>query len=158
MTETANQRRGGPLPLRKSLLLLCLLVLLTGCGNRAPEHPLVDPTGEAIILPLTLIDDGGVHFFTYKSGGRSLNFFVRTDGEGRLHAHFDACYSCYKYKKGFVREGDRVVCLACRIGYKLEERVWDFVGACAPMPLRSHRTTDGLVIGLADLEQGRRYF
>jgi uncharacterized membrane protein len=158
MQKPGRNQAGYQALLYRVLRLLCLLPLLAGCGSQAPEHPRVEPTGEAIVLPLSLVNDGGVHFFTYKSGGRNINFFVRTDGEGRLHTHFDACYSCYKYKKGFVREGGQVVCIACRIGYKLQERVWDYVGACTPMPLRSRRTADGLVISLADLQQGRRFF
>ncbi len=118
MPETTSRRLGKRATFRRTLYLLGLLLLLMGCEDRAPEHPLVEPTGEAIILPLALVNDGEVHFFTYKSGGRNINFFVRRDGAGKLHTHFDACYSCFKYKMGFVHEGDRVVCLACRIGYK----------------------------------------
>ena len=95
---------------------------------------------------------------TYKNGGKNINFFVRTDGSGKLQAHFDACYSCFKYKLGYVREGNQVVCIACRIGYNLDEVVWDYVGACAPINLKSGIAGNHLVIKRSRLEKAKRFF
>jgi len=139
-------------------LILVLSLLGTGCSKQAPEHRIVVPAGARVRIPLKTVNDGGVHFFTYKWDGRNVNFFVRTDGTGRLQAHFDACYSCFKYKLGYVREGNEVVCIACRIGYRLEDVIWDYVGACAPINLKS-RVSDGhLTIRRASLEKGKRFF
>jgi uncharacterized membrane protein len=75
-----------------------------------------------------------------------------------LQAHFDACYSCFKYKLGYVREGNQVVCIACRIGYNLDDVVWDYVGACAPINLKSGIAGNDLVIKRSRLEKGERFF
>ena len=139
-------------------LLLVLSLLAAGCSKQAPEHRIVVPDGERVSIPLATVNDGGVHFFTYKWDGRNVNFFVRTDGTGRLQAHFDACYSCFKYKLGYVREGNEVVCIACRIGYRLEDVIWDYVGACAPINLRSRISDGHLTIRCASLEKGKRFF
>ena len=35
---------------------------------------------------------------------------------------------------GFFVEGTELVCRACRFRYAVEDEVWDYIGACAPMP------------------------
>ena len=132
--------------------------MLTCCGQQAPEHPIVVPQGDQVSIPLATINDGGVHFFTFKHEGKNINFFVRTDGTGKLQAHFDACYSCYKYKLGFIHEGNQVVCIACRIGYDLADVVWDYIGACAPINLNSRIAGKYMVIKRSWLEKGKRFF
>jgi uncharacterized membrane protein len=139
-------------------LITVLCLLAAGCSKQAPEHRIVVPAGERVRIPLESVNDGGVHFFTYKCDGRNVNFFIRTDGTGRLQAHFDACYSCFKYKLGYVREGSEVVCIACRIGYRLEDVIWDYVGACAPINLKSRISNRYLTINRSSLEKGKRFF
>ena len=140
------------------IAVLCLLQFEAGCSKQAPEHQIVLPTGDRVNISLDTVNDGGVHFFTYKWDGRNINFFVRTDGTGHLQAHFDACYSCFKYKLGYVHEGDEVVCIACRIGYRLENVIWDYIGACAPINLKSRVSNGHLTINRKSLEKGKRFF
>ena len=143
----------------KNMLILWLaLPMMTGCERQAPEHPAVVSDGDQVKISLAAVDNGEVHFFTYKHGGKNINFFVRTDGTGKLQAHFDACYSCFKYKLGYVREGNQVVCIACRIGYNLDDVVWDYVGACAPINLKNRIAGNHLVIKEFRLEKGKRFF
>ena len=140
------------------ITILCLLQFAAGCSKQSPEHRIVVPVGDRVNISLDTVNDGGVHFFTYKWDGCNINFFVRTDGTGHLQAHFDACYSCFKYKLGYVQEGKEVVCIACRIGYRLEDVIWDYIGACAPINLKS-RISDGyLTIRRSSLEKGKRFF
>jgi uncharacterized membrane protein len=138
--------------------VLCALQILIGCSNQAPQYQVVVPEGDAVLIALEMINDGEVHFFTYQSEGKNINFFVRTDGTGRLQTHFDACYSCYKYKLGYVREDNQMVCIACRIGYDLDQTVWDYVGACAPILLNSRISGKQLIIRLTRLEKGKKLF
>jgi len=152
---TAAGTTGG-VPVRA--LLLCVALIAAGCSIKAPEYELVQIQGQCVKLPLSAVDDGEVHHFTYRYDGRSIDFFIRTDGKGKLHAHFDACYSCFKYKLGYVREGDKMVCIACRLGYDLANEVWDYIGACAPINLRSRVVGQELVIDRKALEHGRKYF
>ena len=143
----------------KKLLILWLVVpMLAGCERQTPEYPVVVSDGDWVKIRLATINNGGVHFFTYQHGAKNINFFVRTDGSGKLQAHFDACYSCFKYKLGYVREGNEVVCIACRIGYNLDDVVWDYVGACAPIILKSGIAGDHLMIKRSRLEKGQRFF
>ena len=148
----------GKTSLKKMLILWLALPLLSGCERQAPEHPVVVSNGDRVRIQLAMVNNGGVHFFTYKHSGKNINFFVRTDGSGALQAHFDACYSCFKYKLGYVHEGNEVVCIACRIGYNLADVVWDYVGACAPIILKSGIAGNHLVIERSRLEKGKRFF
>jgi uncharacterized membrane protein len=140
------------------ITVLCFLQFAAGCSKQAPEHRIVVPAGGRVRIPLETVNDGGVHFFTYKWDGRNINFFVRTDGTGHLQAHFDACYSCFKYKLGYVREGEEVVCIACRIGYRLEDVIWDYIGACAPINLKSRISDGRMTISRTSLEKGKKFF
>ena len=131
---------------------------LAACGRMPPEYEVVEAVGDAVRLPLARVADGGVHFFTYKHAGTNVNFIVRTDGNGALHSNFDACHSCFQYKRGFVVEGPDLVCIACRLEYPIADEVWDFIGACAPISVHSSRDGGSLVIERRLLERGARYF
>jgi uncharacterized membrane protein len=150
--------------LRRSTLALLVGLLglfgpaLLGCGPELPEYPQVHAENGAVRLPLAEVADGRVHFYSFPTGGTRVNFLVRTDGTGALQAHLDACYGCYRYKLGYVAEGDALVCRACRLEYPIADQVWDFIGACAPIPL--HCRTEGaeLLLEERDLERAARYF
>ena len=140
------------------LALLLAASVAFGCGARAQEYPRPREEGGAVLIPLREVADGGAHFFTVERGGKKINFFVRTDGKGRLHASLDACYACYRYRLGYRYEGDAVVCNACRMSFRLEEETWDYIGPCAPIPL-PHKERDGFVwISSSRLEKCDRYF
>jgi uncharacterized membrane protein len=132
--------------------------ILIGCTRQAPEHTIIEADGDIVRIPLKEVDDGGVHFYTYKCDGKNINILVRTDGKGQLHTHFDACYSCYKYKLGYRVEGADIVCIACRLKYSLAEEHWQFIGPCAPINLKSAIKGDFLVIDVQKLERGKRLF
>lgn len=139
-------------------LLLCSVLLFPCCTRQAPEHEVVFPRLGQVQIPLSQVDDGKAHFFTLKRDGKNINFFVRTDGEGSLQSHFDACHSCFKYKLGYVQEGGQVVCIACRIGYDLKDSIWDYVGPCVPISLKSRQEGEMLVVEMDRLEKGSRFF
>jgi uncharacterized membrane protein len=138
--------------------MVLLLLLGWGCGRDAPEHQKVAAREGAVRLQRIAVDDGEVHFFTFAYQGKNVNFLVRRDGNGALHSHLDACYSCFKYKRGFVVEERDVVCTACRLAYHIDDEFWDTIGACAPIPI--HHVIDGesVVIDERVLEQAARYF
>jgi uncharacterized membrane protein len=124
----------------------------------APEHPQVFASGDFVKLPLSEVDDGGVHFYTYKLAGKNVNFLVRTDGNGKLHTHLDACYSCFKYKRGYFEEDADLVCWACRYRYALADEVWEFIQACTPINLKNSRKGDNLLIKVSLLQRAGKFF
>ena len=144
--------------LKINVLCLFILLLFAGCGRHALEHTVVAADGDVVSIPVNQVNDGGVHFYTYKFKGKNINFLVRTDGKGKLRTHFDACYSCYKYKMGFRLEGEYLLCIACGLKYRLADETWDFIGPCAPINLKSKVRGDFLVIKVSTLEKGERLF
>lgn len=137
---------------------LATVLLLVACGPQPPEHEIVEAGGASLRIAVARVADGGVHFFTFLHEGRSVNFLIRTDRSGVLQAHLDACYGCYQYKLGYVVEGDNLICRACRLEYPIADEAWDFIGACAPIALRSEIDGDDLVIERGVLEKAVRYF
>lgn len=145
--------------LKVGLLILYFLLPMFACSKLPAEHKVVEAQNDQIRIPLREINDGGAHFFTYKGWGKRVNFLVRTDREGTLRTHFDACYACYKKKKGYRVEGTDLVCNECNERYNLTEEVWKRVGmGCSPIPFKSSITDNELIINLKDIKKGERLF
>ena len=144
--------------MRRLIPTLLLALLIGACSQGPPSHKLVGLDRGSIRIPLAVVADGGVHFFTFEHDGKNVNFLVRSDGNGAIHAHLDACYACYRYKRGFVVEGSNLVCIACRLEYAISDEVWDYIGACAPISIHSSLDEDHLEIDQTIIERAARYF
>ena len=143
---------------RRAFAIALLGLGLSACGPDAPLHDTVAIEGAELRLPRALVADGAVHFFTFLHQGRRVNFLVRTDGAGRVQVHLDACHACFRYKMGFFVDGTELVCRACRYRYAIEDELWDYIGACAPIAIGSSWEGDELVVERSLLERAARYF
>ena len=143
---------------RVAWVCLFIAVICPGCARQSPEHQLVSAREGRIEIPWEGGGDGQARFYTYKHQGKNVNFFVRTDGEGAVRAHFDACYGCFKYKLGYVQEDNSVVCLACRLEYDLAVPVWDYIGPCVPITLKCRFRDHKIIISQTTVERGARFF
>lgn len=128
------------------------------CTEKGRSFEKVTPTGEVVKIPLKKVSDGTVHFFTLTSKSKKIHFFVRMDGTGKLHTHFDACYTCYKFDKGYHVEGTEVVCNECGFRFRLADEVWEDRGGCVPIGLPHSSDQENLIIQVADLLRGERLF
>jgi uncharacterized membrane protein len=134
------------------------MLALFSCNTQTPKYPVVQADNGMVKISLKEVSDGRVHFFSYKSGGKIINFFIRMDGAGKLHACFDACYSCYKKKKGYRVEGTDIVCNECGTKFRLAEEVWKDVSGCAPIALPSVVRGEFIVISASELGRGEKLF
>jgi uncharacterized membrane protein len=50
------------------------------------------------------------------------------------------------------------VCIACRLAYHIDDEFWDFIGACAPIPIHSSIDGGDLVIDERIPVEAARYF
>lgn len=141
--------------MKKSLVLI--LLVLFSCSNQEAKYPVVKEEGSIVKIPLKNVSDGRVHFFSFKSGGKNINFFVRMDGAGNLHTCFDACFACYKFKKGYRVEDTDIVCNECGSRFSADE-VWKDVGGCAPIALPSSINGNFIMIKVSDLKRGVKIF
>lgn len=144
--------------LQARCVLTVAAILVAACDRLPPEHDIVETGTQHVRIARSEVADGEVHFYTYRYQGKRVNFLVRTDGTGQLKTHLDACYGCYRYRRGFLVEGKYLVCRACRFEYSIEDEVWDYKGACAPISIHSALDGDDLIIERSHLERAARYF
>jgi len=110
-----------------------------------------------VVLTLSEINDGKAHHFSYQHEGREIKFFVVKSPDGEMHAAFDACDVCYPAKRGYSQDGDFMVCNNCGMRFH-SSRINHEQGGCNPAPLNHRVQGDELVIRVADLLPGARFF
>ena len=146
----------------RPLLLLVLAVLLhgtsVGCSRDAARYAEVLAQDGAVTVDISGVGAGSAHFHTFRSNaGRNVDFFVYRESSGAPHAVLDACRTCYRWKKGYALEGKEVVCLKCDMRFKLDNLAQG-TGSCVPVALTAEQRGETLVIPLAELEAGARFF
>jgi uncharacterized membrane protein len=140
------------------LAVICCVLLFAGCGRKLSHYREAPVRGDRIVIPLDEVSDGKAHFYTYARGGRQINFFVRTDAKGTVSAYFDACYTCYKQKKGYRQEGPDLVCNECDMKFGLAEEKWQDKSGCDPILLKSTIHGSNLIIDTRVIEKGVKLF
>jgi len=128
------------------------------CTEKGRSFDRVSASGDIVKIPLKSVSDGNVHFFTFASDKGKIHFFVRMDGAGNLHTHFDACYTCYKFDKGYRVEGTDLVCNECGYRFRLADEEWEDRGGCVPIGFPHTSDTKNLIIRVSDLLRGVKLF
>lgn len=108
-------------------------------------------------FPVSQFDDGQARHFEHHSGDLTVRYFVLKSSDGIVRAAFDACDVCWPAGKGYVQEGDVMICRNCGRRF-ISVRINEVKGGCNPAPLRRAVDGDQLVIQVADIEAGRGYF
>ena len=139
-------------------VVLLSLMALAGCSKQPALYREAQLKGNSIVIPLSEVNDGKAHFYTYRKSGKRINFFVRTDAHGTISSYFDACFTCYRHKKGYRQEGADLVCQECGMRFGLAEETWDPKGGCDPILLKSTITDNSLIIDTAVIEKGAKLF
>jgi hypothetical protein len=113
---------------------------------------------DSVTFAISEYQDGKAKYYSYKGpGGKTIKFFVIKSSDGVIRAAFDACDVCYQSKKGYRKEGDFMVCNNC--GQRFTSvRINEVRGGCNPAPLERKVEGDNLVIAVADILTGARYF
>jgi uncharacterized membrane protein len=139
-------------------IIFCCLVIFSGCSKQSAQYQDAPLRDGRISIPLSQVNDGKVHFYTYSHSGKRINFFVRTDGKGTISTYFDACYTCYKKKKGYRQEGPDIICNECSMKFGLTEEKWSEKDGCNPILLKSLVEDARLLIDTAVIEKGAKLF
>ena len=112
----------------------------------------------SLYIPLSKVDDGIAHFYTYESAaGKTIRFFVLKSSDGVIRAAFDACDICFEAKKGYRQEGDYMVCNNCGMKFP-SAKINEESGGCNPSPLKREVEGDNIVILKEEIEKGVRFF
>jgi uncharacterized membrane protein len=150
----------SPLPLTLLMASLFLSTLfmpgLFGTGSTAHawfggKFKTLTPENNQISIALDTISDGQAHYFTTKSEkGVNVEFFVVQSHDGIIRAAIDACDVCYRAGKGYVQEGNVMVCSNCGMKFATD-RINEVKGGCNPAPLIRTIEDGNLVISMADI-------
>lgn len=115
--------------------------------------------GPAVVrIPLVDLDGGQARFFDYTAGdNQQVRFFAMKSSDGVYRAALDACDVCWQAKKGYVQDGDDMVCRKCGRHFH-SAKINEVMGDCNPMGLPRTIADGHLVIPVSGLEAGRAVF
>ena len=107
---------------------------------------------ESIKIPLSQVSEKA-EWFEYKSGGKTIKYFVVKAKDGSIKTAFDACDVCYGSKKGYRQQGDDMICNNCGNYYAISGLGTKNLkgGGCWPGYLLNRVEGDYLIIKQKDL-------
>jgi len=118
----------------------------------------VRPQNGVFTFPATVFQDGKSKFFEYKpSPAERIRFFVVKSTDGVIRAAFDACDVCFHAKKGYVQQGDFMVCINCGLKFRTD-KVNEVHGGCNPSPLKRTMQGGNVLISQNDVLAGLKFF
>ncbi len=141
-------------------IAVLLIVVLAGSNAYAlfgGKFKILKPKDGKLIIPIKDVNDGKAHYFKAKSGdGTMVDFFLVQSADGIIRAAVDSCDVCYRSGKGYVQEGNVMVCTNCGRRFATD-RINEVKGGCNPAPLA--RVVDGknLVISMNDINANAWY-
>ena len=132
--------------------------LNTGAGAADSNQTATSGPGKIISLAAADFDDGKARHFSYKaSEDIEIRFFVLKSSDGVIRAAFDACDVCWRSGKGYVQSGDTMICRNC--GQRFASvKVNEVRGGCNPSPLDRRVENGKVIITVANLMTGAKYF
>lgn len=120
------------------------------------KQVLTPQTGQ-LEIPLADINDGKAHHFQVKAGdGTMVTFFTLKSRDGVIRAAIDACDVCYRSGKGYLQDGDFMVCQNCGMRFA-SNKINVIKGGCNPAPLERKVEGKNLVIAMADINTNSWY-
>ncbi|MBU4344597.1 MAG: DUF2318 domain-containing protein [Proteobacteria bacterium] len=115
------------------------------------------PAKGLIKIPVASINDGKAHYYRVKAeDGIIVTFFVLKSSDGIVRAAIDACNVCYRSGKGYIQEGDFMVCENCGMKFA-SNRINEVKGGCNPAPLKRRIDNSNLVIEMKDINANSWY-
>lgn len=121
------------------------------------QHEQVKAVNDEVRIPVKDVSDGDAHYYSYKGDDKEIKFFIIKSGDGVVRAAFDACDVCFPARKGYTQDGEYMTCNNC--GRKFHTSQVNVVeGGCNPAPLKRETVGDELVIKVADILPGARFF
>ncbi|MRR18435.1 MAG: DUF2318 domain-containing protein [Deltaproteobacteria bacterium] len=147
----------------KKLFVMSLAVLVAGFLTTVShagfwqKTKLLTPKQGELRIPVADVSDGKAHFFKVKSGdGTMVTFFVLKSKDGVIRAALNACDECYRAGKGYVQDGDFMVCEQCGRRF-FSDKINVIAGGCNPVGIDKKIQADQLVIGMKDINSKSWY-
>jgi uncharacterized membrane protein len=147
-----------------------ILALAAGVGLYLTNHILniqgtadmvsaskTDVHTDQVSFPLTEFADGKARHYAHDFNGMTIKYFILKSSDGVVRAAFDACDVCWRAGKGYVQQGDFMICRNC--GRQFDSvMVNEVQGGCNPAPLKRRVEGQQLIIRIQDIEKGSRFF
>ena len=137
------------------LIVLCTTVAF---AFSLGKYEKVKASGGVISIPVSKLADGKAKFFKFDDGGKEVAFFAVKAADGGIRTAFDACDACYKSKKGYDQQGDKMNCNNCNQKFAVSKLGPNATGGCNPGYLPSQVSGTSIIIKASDLKGGARYF
>jgi uncharacterized membrane protein len=122
------------------------------------KYEKVKPNGAVVSIPTARLADGKARFYQLEDAGKQIAFFVVKAPDGSYRTAFDACDVCYKEKKGYEQQGDKMNCKNCNQKFATSRTGPNSTGGCNPSYLPHQLAGNAITINLADLKAGARFF
>ncbi len=147
---------------QQRLFALLIALMIIFAAGTAPaffggKFKTLKPQDGHVTIPIKKVNDGKAHYFKVKADdGIMVDFFVVQSGDGVIRAAVDSCDVCYRSGKGYVQEGDVMVCTNCGRRFATD-RINEVKGGCNPAPLAREIKGDNLVISMSDINSNAWY-
>jgi uncharacterized membrane protein len=122
------------------------------------KYETVKTNGGFATIPVAKLADGKAHFYKLEEGGKEITFFAVKAADGTVRTAFDACDSCYKSKKGYEQQGDKMNCKNCNQKFAINRLGPNANGGCNPGYLPHQLNGNTVSVSVNDLKGGARYF
>lgn len=120
----------------------------------SPPTPL-QPKGQVLKIPITEVNDGNLHRFSYVSKNNvTMRFIVIKKSEKAYGIGLDACTICGVV--GYYQRGKNIICKNCDVEINIP--TIGFPGGCNPIPLTFKIEGKNLLVKTADLEAQEKVF
>ena len=117
----------------------------------------LEPVEGQILIPVNSVNDGKAHYFKVKAeDGIYVDFFVVKSQDGIIRAAVDACDVCYRSGKGYIQDGDVMICTNCGRRFALN-KINEIKGGCNPAPLERVINGDNLIISMEQINANSWY-
>ena len=122
------------------------------------KYEKVKANNGTVTLQVAKLSDNKAHFYKFEDGGKEIAFFAVKAADGSYKTAFDACDSCYKSKKGYEQQGDKMNCKNCNQKFAINRLGPNATGGCNPGYLPHQQSGSTISIKATDLKGGARYF
>jgi uncharacterized membrane protein len=140
------------------LLILILMSLWTSGAFAFWEIKTLVPVKGHVSIPVNSVNDGKAHYFKVKADdGVDMEFFAVKSQDGIIRAAVNACDVCYRSGKGYIQDGNVMVCTNCGKRFPLD-KINEVKGGCNPAPLERTIKGDNLVISMEQINANSWYY
>lgn len=141
------------------ILVMALLVgTVTVFAFSFGKYETVKESNGTITLLAAKLADGKARFYKFEDGGKVIAFFAVKAADGSIKTAFDACDACYRSKKGYEQQGDKMNCKNCNQKFAINRLGPNATGGCNPGYLPHQQNGGTVMIKAGDLKDGARYF